>query len=282
MTAMRLRFRDFTSPAEHCHFQVRRITSTSGTGVHEHDFHEVFWIDDGEGWHLVNGERRRLVPGALTLVRAADRHGFSADPGRSFRLVNVAFPQKTWRYLVRRYAARGSDPMRAALGAREFALSAPHMTELGVMTRELASGARAPSAVDRFLLNLLYLLGAARAATAEGREPPAWLGDACRAIADPLQFPEGTGALVRLSGRSAEHVAREVRRWLGKTPTDVVNEARLAHAAARLTETDDAILQIAFDCGFENVSHFYRLFRTRYGATPGQYRSRRQRLVDPS
>jgi AraC family transcriptional regulator, dual regulator of chb operon len=279
---MRLRFRNFTSPADHCHFQVRRFTSGSSTGVHEHDFHEVFWIDDGQGWHLVNGERRRLSPGALTLVRSDDRHGFQADDGQSFRLVNVAFPRKTWRYLVRRYAPREGDPMTMALPAREFFLSAPHLTELGIMTGELVGGARGASSVERFLLNLLYLLTVSRPAGTTASQAPAWLREACSGIGDPSVFRDGTAALVRLSGRSAEHVAREVRRWMGKTPTDVVNDARLAHAASRLTETDDAILRIAFDCGFENVSHFYRLFRARYGATPGQYRSRRQRLVDPS
>lgn len=282
MMRMRLRFRDFTSPAERCHFQVRRFTSTSGSGVHEHDFHEVFWIDDGEGWHLVNGERRHLSPGALTLVRSDDRHGFQADEGKSFRLVNVAFPRKTWSYLVRRYAPRDGDPMSMALSSREFFLSPPSLTELGIMTTELVGGARGAESVERFLLNLLYLLSVARPAATTAAEVPAWLREACRGIGDPRVFPEGTAALVRLSGRSAEHVAREVRRWLGKTPTDVVNDARLTHAASRLTETDDAILRIAFDCGFENVSHFYRLFRTRHGVTPGQYRARRQRLVDPS
>jgi AraC family cel operon transcriptional repressor len=242
----------------------------------------VFWIDDGEGWHLVNGERRRLLPGALTLVHSDDQHGFQAEEGQSFRLVNVAFPRKTWSYLVRRYAPPSGDPMARPLSEREFCLAAPHLTELGIMTGELVGGARGASSVERFLLNLLYLLTIARPPAIAANQAPAWLRDACRGIGDPRVFPEGTAALVRLSGRSAEHVAREVRRWLGKTPTDVVNDARLAHAASRLTETDDAILRIAFDCGFENVSHFYRLFRAQYGATPGQYRSRRQRVIDPS
>jgi AraC family cel operon transcriptional repressor len=278
---MRLNFRDFTSPAEHCHFQVRRFTSGTTTGVHSHDFHEVFWIDEGQGWHLINGERRRLNARALTLVRSDDRHGFQVDEGESFRLVNVAFPRKTWSYLVRRYAPSEGDPMTMALSEREFSLSAPHLTDLGIMTAELVGGARGAMSVERFLLNLFYLLTLVRPAVATTSQAPAWLREACRGIGDPRMFPEGTAALVKLSGRSAEHVAREVRRWLGKTPTDVVNDARLAHAASRLTETDDAILRIAFDCGFENVSHFYRLFRGHYGATPGQYRSRRQRLVDP-
>src|SRR5260221_7357026 len=164
MMGMHLHFRDFTSPADRCHFQVRRFTSTSGAGVHSHHFHEVFWIDDGEGWHLVNGERRRLSPGALTLVRSDDRHGFQADEGQSFRLVNVAFPRTTWTYLVRRYAPPDGDPMAMSLASREFFLTGPHLTELGVMTRELVGGARGASSVERFLLNLLYLLTVARPA----------------------------------------------------------------------------------------------------------------------
>jgi AraC family cel operon transcriptional repressor len=59
----------------------------------------------------------------------------------------------------------------------------------------------------------------------------------------------------------------------------VVNEARLAWAAARLAESDEPIMDIAYDCGLENLSHFYRLFRRRFGTTPQWHRKKQHEVI---
>jgi AraC family cel operon transcriptional repressor len=46
----------------------------------------------------------------------------------------------------------------------------------------------------------------------------------------------------------------------------------MAFAANRLLTTEDAILDIALDCGFQNLGHFYRLFHSKYGFSPFAYR----------
>jgi AraC family cel operon transcriptional repressor len=101
---------------------------------------------------------------------------------------------------------------------------------------------------------------------------PDWLADALPQFGKPEHFAEGTAALARLAGRSPEHVAREVRRWTGKTPTDLLNEARLVWAARRLAAGDARIVNLAIDCGFESLGHFYVLFKKRFGLTPHKYR----------
>jgi AraC family cel operon transcriptional repressor len=67
-------------------------------------------------------------------------------------------------------------------------------------------------------------------------------------------------------------VNRTVRRCGGQTATDVVNGLRLERAALRLRMTTDGILDVALDCGFGNLGHFYRCFRGRFGMTPKAYR----------
>ena len=47
----------------------------------------------------------------------------------------------------------------------------------------------------------------------------------------------------------------------------------------RLADTDEPILQIAYDCGFGSTSQFYELFRKRIGATPRQFRARQPRCA---
>ena len=42
-------------------------------------------------------------------------------------------------------------------------------------------------------------------------------------------------------------------------------------------------MEIALECGIENIGHFYKLFQKRFGMTPRQYRLLRQRdVVQPN
>ncbi len=280
--ATQLKIKRFIPQGEFYHFARPELTAERAVNLHCHDFHEVFWMEEGHGWHWINGGRRELRPGKLVLVRAPDAHGFSVASGRAIRIVNVAFHCSTWRYLRARYFAGQPDFFGARDAAtREFELSPGEVRTLQQAARELDVTPRGRVHIERFLLNLLC----ARRAAAPGPQGPAvpdWLRAACLAISDPAHFERGTRGFAALAHHSPEHVAREVRRWLGRTPTDIVNEARMAHAAGRLAASSDPILEISLECGFENLSHFYRLFAARFGSSPRQYRLRQQRIVSPA
>jgi AraC family cel operon transcriptional repressor len=111
---------------------------------------------------------------------------------------------------------------------------------------------------------------------------PAWLALACREIQRFENFSQGTEAFTRLAGRSPAHVARAARRYLSRTPTDLVNAARIRWAAEQLAATDRSILDIALDCGLENLGHFYKRFHAARGTSPHQYRMAQRRILRPS
>jgi len=58
------------------------------------------------------------------------------------------------------------------------------------------------------------------------------------------------------------------------TPMDVVTGLRMRHAGAELRLSARPILEIAIDCGYESLSHFYAMFRRIYGTSPRTYRMR--------
>ncbi len=59
---------------------------------------------------------------------------------------------------------------------------------------------------------------------------------------------------------------------LNTTPMRYVMETRLKKAAAQLRSTNKSAKDIALDCGFNDTSYFTKLFRQKYGCTPGNYR----------
>lgn len=57
-----------------------------------------------------------------------------------------------------------------------------------------------------------------------------------------------------------------------KTFSAFVQELRLQKAARLLTETSDAVTEICYECGYNNVSNFNRQFFKRYHVSPREYK----------
>jgi AraC family cel operon transcriptional repressor len=249
---------------------------------HDHDFHEFFWIEEGEGTHWINGRPMPLHPGDLVLVRAPDVHCFTSRSPEPMRLVNFAFHARVWTHMRRRYFNGASVFFSApSLAARSYVLDEYQLAAIRQAASLLRSGLRDRLQTETFLLSVLSLLKADRF-NAGLKAAPMWLREACTAIGLDRNFAGGMPALSRLAGRSPEHIAREFRRHLNRTPTDVINDARMSHAADRLATSDEDIVAIALDCGLENLGHFYRLFHARYGSTPRAYRLQQRAVVPPS
>ncbi|SFZ93443.1 AraC-type DNA-binding protein [Flaviramulus basaltis] len=66
---------------------------------------------------------------------------------------------------------------------------------------------------------------------------------------------------------------RFMKKRTGKTFVDYVNDVRIGHAAIRLIEKDITISEIAFNCGFNNIANFNRVFKKSKKCTPSQYKN---------
>ena len=86
------------------------------------------------------------------------------------------------------------------------------------------------------------------------------------------------GRLAREAGLSPYHFLRTFERLTGVTPHQYILRARLREAAMRLVDDPGKVLDIAFDCGFGDVSNFNRAFRAEFGVNPSRYRASCDRL----
>jgi AraC family transcriptional regulator len=82
------------------------------------------------------------------------------------------------------------------------------------------------------------------------------------------------GTLARGAGLSPYHFLRTFQKLTGVTPHQYLRRIRLREAAIRLATEPAKVLDIAFDCGFGDVSNFNRAFRSEFGASPLAYRMR--------
>ncbi|NND96156.1 MAG: helix-turn-helix transcriptional regulator [Pirellulaceae bacterium] len=59
----------------------------------------------------------------------------------------------------------------------------------------------------------------------------------------------------------------------GQTWLQHIRQLAIGHAMARLVETDLPIASVAFECGFNDLSTFYRQFKSQVGMSPAAYRA---------
>ena len=72
---------------------------------------------------------------------------------------------------------------------------------------------------------------------------------------------------------------RYFKKATGKTFTKLVNEYRVVHATKLLSESQNSITDICFECGFNNFSHFNKLFKEFTGKSASKYRGEMKRII---
>jgi len=72
---------------------------------------------------------------------------------------------------------------------------------------------------------------------------------------------------------------RYFKKVTGRTFTDFVNEFRIVHACKLLTEEKHSISEVCFESGFNNFSHFNRMFKLKTGQSPNQFRKSIEKVV---
>jgi len=72
---------------------------------------------------------------------------------------------------------------------------------------------------------------------------------------------------------------RYFKKVTGKTFTKLVNEYRVVHATKLLSESQMSITDIAYECGFNNFSHFNKLFKEVTGKSASMYRKEMKKFI---
>ena len=245
--------------------------------MHTHDYCEIFIMTEGEAYHTVNGETVTLTVNDCVFVRPSDTHNYSPISGKPFSFLNLTFTKNTldliFDYLSDGYprrtlmSARLSPTVHLSEGDAAFLDSS--MESIRAIPPE-AHGER-KTALRVLLLKLFSDVFSAF--TPSEAEMPDWLCSLVLQMQAASAFKEGISGMIELSGKSREHLTRSVRKYLGKTPSELVNQMRLNFIANMLRNSNHKVLDIIYEAGFNTPSYAHKLFLAEYGMSMSGYRN---------
>ena len=211
------------------------------------------------------GREFTMRPGAMVLLKL-DEPFFSADGANHKRFTNVHLPMAALRAMVPHV-----DDMVGCELASGGALSLA-MDYSNLLLGHPSAADEAGMAIAAHLLDLTALGLGARGDHALAAQRGGLRAVRLKAVLSILERrfsePDFTAQKLAAAARLSERYVNELLYEAGAGFTTRLNELRLRKAAELLTLTERRISDIAFDCGFNDLSYFNRSFRRRFGLTP--------------
>lgn len=285
MIAVKLKTNDLIDPESEIHYAYHKSLATI-TAPHSHDFFEIFLITKGEALHRINDKQEIIEEGNLVFIRPNDKHNYEKSHDKNCELINLAFPASTILKLFD-YFGEGfhSDKLLNAEYPPKIRLSKIEKDILISRFERLNTLRRTNKEKIKTELRILLADIFSRYFSTEDDSVneiiPTWLIKLKTEMGRKENFVLGISKMYELNEKTPEHLSRTFKKYYNESPTEYITNLRLNYAANLLSNSDEEITTIALDCGFENLSHFYHLFKKKFDISPKEFRLKHQKSIIP-
>jgi AraC-like DNA-binding protein/mannose-6-phosphate isomerase-like protein (cupin superfamily) len=242
---------------------------------HFHDYYVIGFIEEGQRYLLCNNEEYILNSGDVIIFNPGDPHACEQVDGRTldYRCLNIN-PAVMRKYVLE---ITGKDDLPrftpVVLYQSELAVS---LHELHQMILEGHTDFQKEELLLLLLEQLLRDYSNAGPLTTS-RELTTEIKIICEYIESHYAESITLNQLTELTGLSKYHLLRLFTRQKGISPYCYLETIRIGHAK-RLLEQGTLPVEVAFQTGFGDQSHFTNFFKKLIGLTPRQY----MRIFTPS
>ncbi len=266
--------------------EIRPHTRFAYFPRHRHNYVELVYMCAGTTTHIINGKERVVLrEGDLLFLHQNVYHEIlpaaENDIAVNF-IILPAFFDRPLSMIERENVLR--DFLVSTLSGETSLSDYLHIPAKGIVPVEnlienmiwtLLAGAPGTNTLNQTSMGLL-LMNLSRFAEQINRGAPAHQEQ--NTMFSVLQYIDTRYASGTLSEISASlrlpeyYVSRLLKKHLGKTFKEILQERKLQQAVYLLGNTGYSVDAILAEIGYENSSYFYRRFREKYGCSPKTFR----------
>lgn len=240
---------------------------------HWHGEYEIIYIYGGGIDLSIDGKVHALKKGDTVFINGGSLHG-GVSAGCGFEC--IVFDLET---LLAGAKACMREFQSVADSAGQSCIVFGENSEVTYTARSLFGALKEKPAGYRFLCagNLIKLLGCilkyGYSATVRGLTP-AYLKNlrkvkyVIRYISEHYGEPLTLADLAQQGGMNAGYFCRVFNELVGMTPVEYLNSYRVNAACEKLEKGESSVTEIAFECGFNDLSYFIKVFKKFKGITP--------------
>jgi AraC-like DNA-binding protein len=256
-----------------------------------HDFLKIVFLSSGQGFLVYpKGERLHADKGNLLVIPPDCEHCLEDGPNTPTNLYVLSIRREV-------FEVAALDPALLPDGVLQLTAQEVVNTEKAVrrlLFEQSLEGPQAGARVVSMTLRLLTQLIDLNNEPAYGRMDGNTVPHATRS--DPSQPARTPSSIARMRayvqdldqhffeatnlddaaarlGISRRRFTQLFRQVTGSSWLAHIRRLRIAHARRLLVQTTRTVLSIAFECGFEDLSTFYRAFKREVGSSPNQWRT---------
>lgn len=252
--------------------------------LHWHSELEIIVIKKGSGIISVDFQKQTVTSGDIIFILPGRLHSIEQDGTNSMEYENIILqPELLITGEDDLCAERFIHPLMNNQLHTEtfFSPSLPYYAQLSECIRQLDFVCSLKKegwqlAVKGCLFQFLFLLITNRAVSENsspvGEKSLEKMKTILKYVEDHYKEHLTIEDMAELTFYSKSHFMKFFKSHMGTGFIDYLNDYRLVMAERLLRSSDNSVLEIAVQSGFDNLSYFNRIFKRKYGTSPGKYR----------
>ncbi|MBQ6462683.1 MAG: AraC family transcriptional regulator [Pseudobutyrivibrio sp.] len=249
--------------------------------LHWHEDAEFIYIKKGCGIIVIDGHELTVSAGDIAFILPSRVHGIYQYENESMEYENIIFDSKMFAstlddfydsFLLPFFESAVAIPAIFKPGVTGYESIKRYLDSNDNISshREGAWGLAIKGNMYLLLFNLVTIYEQQIGTSTKKKI------DKLKPVIKHVEFhydePTSVDEMAKLAGFSESHFMRFFKEAFGVSFVTYLNDYRLSMAARLLLSTEDSVLDISQQVGFENLSHFNRQFKKKYNKTPREYR----------
>lgn len=258
---------------------MKRVVTEVST-PHRHDFEEVIIVTQGKPHHLLDDKKINLTAPVAIYVALGKIHEFIPDidtRGYGVRYNSEFIPQSNFHFY-----SNSLDYIKYSLSSGNSAKDIESLCEM--MLSESAQP-KIDYTVIKHLLSAFLLKLETEGKKHYGQNTDTKNADLIsfntflRTLEETFSQHKGVefyAGKMNMTARSLNNITHAI---LDKSVSEIIETRKLTEARQLLIHSNKSISEIGFELGYNEKSHFTRVFHHKTGLTPSDYKAKMQAML---